>query len=235
MIMEFNEGAKRLIEENLKAIMNDISLGEKDRNEIEKELRSSYYDAAESAAKQRGSSMVTVDDVKKAEGSMATPNEMATCYMRSYAGSLNRAGLLYRTAAYIIDGLILGLIIMLLVIPMIIITVSAQYLDQTSWVIALVILVNLFIAIAIFGVFFCYFVVLEGRYGRTAGKYVMGLKVLRSNGTKIGFREAILRNLPKFFGNFIIIDAIIMLIFFNKEKQRAFDKVADTIVVHTRS
>ncbi len=68
----------------------------------------------------------------------------------------------------------------------------------------------------------------------TIGKYILGLKVLKESGTKIGYREAILRNIPKYVGNFIIVDALIMLVFFNKDKQRAFDKVADTIVVHTQ-
>jgi hypothetical protein len=32
-----------------------------------------------------------------------------------------------------------------------------------------------------------------------------------------------------------VIDALIMLIFFNKEKQRGFDKIANTMVVHAKS
>jgi uncharacterized RDD family membrane protein YckC len=46
--------------------------------------------------------------------------------------------------------------------------------------------------------------------------------------------ESIIRNIPKVVGNsvFLFIDALLMLLVFNKEKQRGFDKIARTIVVH---
>jgi uncharacterized RDD family membrane protein YckC len=79
---------------------------------------------------------------------------------------------------------------------------------------------------------FGYYIVLEGHFGYTIGKYLLGLRVLRTDGTKIGYKEALLRNISKYINNLIIIDALIMLIFFNKEKQRGFDKIANTMVVH---
>ena len=79
-----------------------------------------------------------------------------------------------------------------------------------------------------------YYVFLEGHFGCTAGKKIMGLCVLRTDGTKIGYKEAILRNLSKYINNLIVIDTLIMLIFFYKEKQRGLDRMADTIVVHGR-
>jgi len=93
---------------------------------------------------------------------------------------------------------------------------------------------NLAIGLIALGVLITYFVILEGRYGMTAGKYILGLKVIKAEGAPVDYKDALLRNIPKFFGNFIVIDALIMVIFFNKEKQRAFDKVAGTIVVNTR-
>ena len=81
-----------------------------------------------------------------------------------------------------------------------------------------------------------YFIVLEGRFGSTPGKWLLGLRVLKEDGTRIGYVEAIIRNIPKVVGNsvFIVIDALLMLLLFNKEKQRGFDKIARTIVVHKR-
>jgi uncharacterized RDD family membrane protein YckC len=100
--------------------------------------------------------------------------------------------------------------------------------------VAMIILMNLGIGLIALGVLISYFAVLEGRFGRTPGKYLLGLKAIKIDGTPIDYKDALIRNIPKFFGNFIIIDALIMVVFFNKEKQRAFDKVANTIVVHTR-
>ncbi|OPY25939.1 MAG: RDD family protein [Methanocella sp. PtaU1.Bin125] len=54
----------------------------------------------------------------------------------------------------------------------------------------------------------CYTVLFEGYYGRTVGKYLLGLKVMKEDGTKIGYREAILRNIPKYLSNFIVFDAL---------------------------
>jgi uncharacterized RDD family membrane protein YckC len=232
--MEFTQGAKDLIEKNLHDIMGYMTLAEKDRADVEKELRSSFYEGSEARAKERNSSTVTEEDVRKAFGDEGTPQEITAAYMKSYAGGLKRAGFWWRSAAYIIDGIILAIIIFILASPFILISMWAQYIDQTSWIVGLVILVNLAIGLIALGVIFCYTVVFEGRWGRTPGKYILGLKVIKVDGTPIGYKEALLRNIPKFFGNFIIIDALIMVIFFGKEKQRAFDKVADTIVVHTR-
>ncbi len=46
--------------------------------------------------------------------------------------------------------------------------------------------------------------------------------------------ESIIRNIPKVVGNsvFLVIDVLLMILVFNKEKQRGFDKIARTIVVH---
>jgi uncharacterized RDD family membrane protein YckC len=232
--MEFTQGAKGLIEKNLHEIMEYMTLVEKDRADVEKELRSSFYEGSEAKARERGSSIVSEEDVRKALSDEGTPQEIAAVYMKSYAGGLKRAGFWWRSVAYIIDMIILSIIIAILAFPFILISVWGQSVDQASWIVGLVILVNLAIGLIILGVLFCYTVVFEGRWGRTPGKYILGLKVLKADGMPIGYKEALLRNIPKFFGNFIIIDALIMVIFFGKEKQRAFDKVADTIVVYTR-
>lgn len=232
--MELTQGAKDLIEKNLREIMDQMTLGQKDRADVEKELRSSFYEGSEVKAKERNANIITEEDVRKAFAEEGTPQEIAGAYMRSYAGSLKRAGFWYRSAAYIIDIAILSLIIAILALPFILVSVWADSINQASWIVAMVIMVNLVIGIIVLGVLFCYFVILEGRFGWTLGKYLLGLKVLKADGMPIGYKEALLRDIPKFFGNFILIDALIMIIFFNKEKQRAFDKVADTIVVHKR-
>jgi uncharacterized RDD family membrane protein YckC len=232
--MEFTQGAKDLIEKNLHEITEYMTLVEKDRADVEKELRSSFYEGSEAKARERSSAIVSEEDVRKAIGDEGTPQEIAAAYMKSYSGGLKRAGFWWRSAAYIIDGAILGIIIFILASPFILVSMWSETINQTSWIIGFIILVNLAIGLIALGIIFCYTVIFEGRWGRTPGKYILGLKVLKVDGMPIGYKEALLRNIPKFFGNFIIIDALIMVIFFNKEKQRAFDKVADTIVVHTR-
>jgi len=244
--MEFNEGAKSEIEKNLKEIKNNINLDEKDRTDIEKELRSNYYEAAEAAARAKGANTVTIDDVKTAKADMCSSKVTAESYMKSYASTLSRAGFWPRLVAYIIDNIVLGVTILILVIPMLLLMVllnvpfskSSDY----SWVgthspAVLVVFFSVAFITVLSAVIVAlgYYIVLEGHFGYTLGKYLLGLRVLRTDGTRIGYKEALLRNLSKYINNLIILDALIMLIFFNKEKQRGFDKIANTMVVHARS
>jgi uncharacterized RDD family membrane protein YckC len=240
--MEFNEDAKRDIEKNLKEITNNINLDEKDRTDIEKELRSTYYEAAEASAMARGANAVTADDVKTARAGMCSPKETAESYMKSYASTLRRAGFWSRLVAFIIDNITLAVLVMVIMIPLILlalpfddITINAGNSSEHPLLVAAFIILGLISIISAMIVVFGYYIVLEGHYGATVGKHIMGLRVYKTDGTKIGYKEALLRNLSKYLNNLIVIDVLIMLLFFNKEKQRGFDKIANTMVVHTRS
>jgi uncharacterized RDD family membrane protein YckC len=249
--MEFSEEAKAAIEDQIQKVVGRMSLSGSDRTEVEKELRSGYYEGAEAMARERGDTRIAIGDVSRALAAEGTPDQIAACYMKSYVGHLRRAGIVSRTIAYLIDGLILGTGIFLLIIALILFlvligapvssttdgstyTMEAHAGDDVSVLVAMVMLFGMLaFFVTAFGYVICYNILLEGYFGRTIGKYIMRLKVLKTDGTKIGYREAILRNIPKYVGNFIFIDALIMVLFFREEKQRAFDKVADTIVIHT--
>jgi uncharacterized RDD family membrane protein YckC len=75
-----------------------------------------------------------------------------------------------------------------------------------------------------------YFPAMEALRGTTAGKALYGLSVVRENGERIGWKEAILRRLPMLFQIFWI-DAAFAL--FTKRRQRAFDMVAHTVVIRS--
>ncbi len=232
--MEFTNEARQMVEDQLNAIMGRITLYEKDRAEVEKELRSSFYLRAEAKASAKGSTTVTAEDVKEAFVEERAPGDIAACYVRSYAPDLPRAGFWPRLAAYIIDSIVIALAIFTAVLPIIFLAWLSVLSDNNPIINALLILTGLTLGLVILGITLCYFIVLEGRFGKTIGKYLMGLTVLKTNGERIGYKNALLRNIPKYIRNFLIIDVLIMLIFFNKEKQRGFDKVADTMVVHLR-
>lgn len=240
--MEFAEDAKQEIEKNLREITRNTNVDNKDREEIEKELRSTYYEAAESAARARGANTVTAVDVQAARADMGSPAETAECLTRSYAGTLRRAGFWPRLAAFLIDNIIMVLASLIIMAPMFAVltfidqpTTSSVPLASSPVSVQILAFGLMFVTmISVMIVAFGYYIILEGRYGYTAGKYLLGLKVIRTNGTKIGYKEALLRNLSKYINNLIVIDALIMLIFFSKEKQRGFDRIADTIVVHVR-
>jgi uncharacterized protein len=77
-----------------------------------------------------------------------------------------------------------------------------------------------------------YFPVFEAVWGQTLGKWLVGICVVREDGSRAGWLAAVLRRLP-FFMNFFPIDAL--FVFFTERRQRAFDRVAGTLVVGCRA
>lgn len=84
------------------------------------------------------------------------------------------------------------------------------------------------IAAAILAV--AYFPAFEATRGRTPGKMLTGLYVVRTDGHPIGWKEALLRRLPLFF-EFFLLDALFAP--FTDRRQRAFDMVAGTMVIRS--
>ena len=73
-----------------------------------------------------------------------------------------------------------------------------------------------------------YLVVAEWRFGRTLGKYFVGLHVVRESGARITLGQSIVRQLPVFLQVFFI-DALFVL--FTDRRQRAFEMLSKTRVV----
>jgi uncharacterized RDD family membrane protein YckC len=73
-----------------------------------------------------------------------------------------------------------------------------------------------------------YVVVAEWQHGRTIGKRLFGLLVVRESGARIGFGQSIVRQLPAFFQVFWI-DVLFAL--FTDRRQRAFELLSKTRVV----
>lgn len=244
--MDFSEDAKKEIEKNLGEFVRNINVDNKERAEIVKELRSTYYERAESEARARGADTVSADDVRAAKANVSSPRETADSFMQSYATTLKRAGFWSRLAAFVIDCAVICTLLVAIVSPLLVIlTLSGMPLEDSpandAWFesqrplyVVGILIVGTVTALSALLVILGYYVFLEGHFGCTAGKKIMGLWVLRTDGTKIGYKEAILRNLSKYINNLIVIDTLIMLIFFYKEKQRGLDRMADTIVVHGR-
>jgi uncharacterized RDD family membrane protein YckC len=239
MNMEFNEGAKLEVENYLEEVLKYVNADDVERKDIEKELRSAIYESAEAAARLRGSETVAPEDVKAARADMVTPRETAESLMMAYGGRLKKAGFWSRLVAYIIDSVAICGTILVAAIPLLLLCIPFGAIMDNSEPnpLAVAIFLPIMGLTALFAivVYFGYYLVLEGRFGYTIGKYLLGLRVLKTDGTKIGYKESLLRNISKYIKNFIIIDTLIMLLFFNKEKQRGFDKIADTIVVHMRA
>ncbi|GHU48420.1 hypothetical protein FACS1894200_05430 [Spirochaetia bacterium] len=70
--------------------------------------------------------------------------------------------------------------------------------------------------------------------GQSPGKWIMGLRVVRSNGAPINPGASLLRNLMRFADTFMFLNLIALLsIIFSPAFRRIGDWAADTVVVYT--
>lgn len=70
----------------------------------------------------------------------------------------------------------------------------------------------------------------EAVLGRTPGKMLMKLAVVGEDGRPCSWGQAWIRRIPFLANALLVIDAVFM--FFLPKRQRAFDKVARTVVIH---
>ncbi|TFH65937.1 MAG: hypothetical protein E4G91_00580 [Candidatus Zixiibacteriota bacterium] len=138
------------------------------------------------------------------------------------------AGLGSRFLALLIDGLLLSAIFFptTRIVKGVWIMSPADHLWRVGW------LVSDPLCMIFLLVIFSYFVVLEGFFGRTVGKWFLGLQVVRKDAGNPGLLRALLRNLLR------LVDALpafsilgVVLIIRSPEKARVGDLVAGTRVV----
>jgi len=145
---------------------------------------------------------------------LGDPAALADSYLA--AVPLVSASFMRRVAAKLIDFVSL----LVLIVPLVLL-VRAMPEGLAPFVILFCILA----ASLTFGI---YTVVAESWYGKTLGKYLMGIRAVRESGARISVGQSIVRQLPVFFEVFAI-DALFAL--FTEKSQRAFELLSKTRVV----
>ena len=140
------------------------------------------------------------------------PTAPAPTFQAPYAAASPYQGVPIRFVAVLIDAVIIAIIAGIISIPL-----------QTRLLGAVSLLI-----------FLLYYILLEGAYGQTVGKMAVKIKVVREDGTKIDYTDAVVRTFLR------IIDAIpfvvpyllgAILIWTSDKKQRLGDRTAHTVVV----
>lgn len=152
---------------------------------------------------------------------LGPPEEVAAAFMEGVA--LEPAGFFARLFAFVADAGVL----MALLLPLfsaVVLAGRANPRPGPGWIALFVVA-----GIAMIGIGLLYFPLLEGRYGRTPGKWWMRLRVIGEDRLDIGYGQAFLRRLSLYF-ELLALDALFVP--FTRKKQRAFDIVARTLVVH---
>jgi len=146
------------------------------------------------------------------------------------------AGFWRRFVAYMIDGLIIGIIFILLMMVagfaylagamsghggaiLAKITDPEQMASLTLWMWAFSIFINI-----------AYFTYFHGSTGRTPGKTLLGLQVVSADGISISYGIAFLRSVGYLVSSLVFCLGYIWVAF-DKQKQGWHDKIAGTVVI----
>jgi len=138
------------------------------------------------------------------------------------ATQLPLASFAKRTLAFLVDFLLMLTITILLTFPQVVSIVSGNVVSPELSTI-------LFITL---GLLWVYSTMLEGFNGQSLGKRLTGLKAVRTDGKKLSYDHAAIRNFGKAF--LLPFDIIVGLRLKNKEFMRYFDKFAGTTVINLR-
>jgi uncharacterized RDD family membrane protein YckC len=129
-----------------------------------------------------------------------------------------------RFIAWLIDIIVMGILVG--VVNLIMWLATQSYLPWSSW--------SSWVPFFNFGVggliYFLYWTLMEGTYGQSLGKMIMHLKVTRLDGSRIGMDSAAVESLGKAF--LLPLDLIVGWILYPNKRQRLFNNLSGTIVVH---
>ncbi len=199
---------ERYIDEVLRSVL----ARPEDRQRLAADLRSHF-----SAGEAEGRTVREIID------GLGTPDEVATAFNAERA--MDYAGFWQRFVAFLGDfGLLIWLTLPVVAAGILLGVVGEEPTGATILAIALCALLFL----ALLGVWIFYFPLLEAHSGKTLGKHLMRIRVVRESGAPIGLGQAFVRRLSLFF-EMLWIDAL--FIPFTDKKQRALDIIAKTVVV----
>jgi uncharacterized RDD family membrane protein YckC len=212
---------ENLTEKYVQEVLHHVHAPAREQARIEADLRAHLQDALD--ARPPGESMLAVI------ARMGSPEDVAMAFMAGV--SLEYAGFWPRLVAFAVDLAVEFILVSPLVVVGVVLANLVPERDPhgaEALLGGLLIMLIVAIGLAITGMVLLYFPLLEGRFGQTLGKRLLGLRVVKESGTAIGYKEAFMRRLSFYF-DFVALDAL--FIPFTGKRQRAMDIVAKTVVI----
>ncbi len=153
----------------------------------------------------------------------------------------NYAGFWLRFVAYIIDGLILGCVQFILIMPVLAvfgvgIVSRAKELESGDEAAAMSFVATFMAFFVLYQIVFWILQILyhsfmeSSKFQGSVGKLALGIKVTDMDGNKVEFGKAIVRNLSKILSHYIAFIGYIMAAFTDK-KQALHDMIASALVI----
>ncbi|NMA46892.1 MAG: RDD family protein [Lentisphaerae bacterium] len=149
--------------------------------------------------------------------------------LRVQGGDFEYAGFWIRALAMMIDNGILAIVQSVLALPLNIGSAASGFLDESVGTAVAVVtsLVSMSVQIAVYIFYNGFFL---SRYAATPGKMALGLKVLRSDGSRLTFWRGVCRWLASGLSGLILCIGYLMVLF-DDEKRALHDHICDTRVV----
>jgi|GEM_PF-2869041 len=244
--MQMTTEARAWLDATVRRILARHTLGDPERAGITYELMSHLHGAGEAHAAAAGRTEVAREDIEAALAKAGGDDGLAAAFVQPLSKPVVRVLFWRRLAAFVIDvvlialplGFVHGALTFLLMPFFQDATGHAGEHAGFQWVLpwgfhdaSMPLAVQGAIAAASFTLVLAYFTWFEGHEGRSLGKRALSLRVMRVDGRPLTYREAFLRNLVKLAPPLLILDTLVMLVAFNRDKQRVSDRVAGTIVV----
>ncbi len=160
------------------------------------------------------------------------PEEAARNLCQANEWHRHRAGFTHRMISYLIDGILSLFMSVIPLIPVYMFRATEEPHDAPTFVLRLVILLTFgtLSSLAIIG----YFIFFEVKFTTTPGKRLLGLKVVSEAGIRITWQQGIIRNFTRIRGELLLLDVLIGKFIMKLDRQRAMDKLAETIVIKTK-
>ena len=242
--MQMTTEARAWLDATVRRILARHPLGDAERAGITYELMSHLHAAGEARATTMGRSEVAREDLEFALAEAGGESGLAAAFVQPLSKPFERVLFWRRAGALAIDVLLIGIALSFVhngvtffLSPFFPGTIPET--DASMWGLfpwgyhgtTLPVAMQALIALASAALVMGYFTWFEGHEGRSLGKRALELRVLRVDGQPMTYREAFIRNLVKLQPFILIADTIVMLLAFQKEKQRVSDRIAGTIVV----
>jgi len=217
------------------------TLGDAERAGVTYELMSHLHAAGEAKAVAAGRGEVTVPDLEAALRDAGGEEGLAAAFVQPLAKPVQRVLFWRRLGAFAVDALLVGIavsflhgLLTVLLRPIFGGPVGVPHVDWlVPWGyhpevgIAGQAIIGLASAALVLG----YFTWFEAQEGRSLGKRALGLRVVRADGKPMTYRESALRNIVKVVLPLLVVDTLVMLVAFRKDKTRVSDRLAETLVV----
>lgn len=240
--------ARRLLEDYAENAARRSGLPDAARVEARLELYSHLYEVAAEKASAEGATALVPAHAQAAIGALGTPEAVDAAFFASRRAKQERAEWAPRAFAYIVDAILFNVVLWAVLWPLLGMLFffpfgAAGAFDcdpgffgpdcswsgwpGAPWMFTAMPL--LWMAGPVLTIFA--FAGFEALKGQTPGKMLLHLRVAAATGGPLSWRQAILRNLVKFSGFLLLLDAVGGHLAYGDARERLSDRLAGTAVV----